>query len=409
MPGLQDISDTLRLRLEEVGTADIAIGLTGDGRQQGPESLQAVATAVESVAAVKKAVVFHAGTAAGESNDRVSFVSVASFTGDDARTALVSPVSQYRALLEAAAGLRSRVCVVLSSDPGHLTSGEMQALIEQVLSSHADLVVAHYAERKIDTLMNRGLVYPLTRALYGKRLRFPMAGDFALSNSFAETLQAIAATPQGAATRLISLEAIRGGLDIAQARFGPRRLSTTEAASDPRTLLSDVAGALFLDMDRNAARWQRTRGSTSVPLIGTAPAQAPEGDTPTQVDGLIATFRLAYRSLMDVWSLLLPPGTMVELRRLTVDDSGAFRLPDRTWARIVYDFALGYRLRLISRDHLLGAMTPLYLAWVATHVLELQTAARDDVERRLEQLCGVFETEMPYLISRWRWPDRFNP
>jgi len=28
---------------------------------------------------------------------------------------------------------------------------------------------------------------------------------------------------------------------------------------------------------------------------------------------------------------------------------------------------------------------------------------------RIERLCEVFEAEKPYLISRWRWPDRFAP
>jgi len=27
----------------------------------------------------------------------------------------------------------------------------------------------------------------------------------------------------------------------------------------------------------------------------------------------------------------------------------------------------------------------------------------------LERLCTAFENGKPYLLSRWRWPDRFNP
>ncbi|MGH9628009.1 MAG: hypothetical protein ACRD7E_06670 [Bryobacteraceae bacterium] len=359
MPALQDISNTFRLRLEQLGTADVAIGLTADEKLYGPESLQAVAAAIGSVPAIQKAVVFHTGTVSIDSNERVSFVSVPSSAADGMRSALIPPISYYRALFEAADGLQCRACAALSSDPAHLSSDEMQALIKPVLSSNADMVVAQYAERKLDALMNRSILYPLARALYGKRLRFPMAGDFAVSPKFVQMLQAIAATPQGADTRLMSLEAIRRDLDIAQATFGPRRLSPVESAPDPSTVLSQVAGSLFLDIERNAAHWQRTRGSRPVPVIGTAPALLQEDDTPTQVDGLIETFRLAYRNLMEVWPLLLPPGTLVELRRLTTTELDRFRLPDRTWVRIVYDFALGYRIRVISRDHLLGAMTPL--------------------------------------------------
>jgi hypothetical protein len=75
----------------------------------------------------------------------------------------------------------------------------------------------------------------------------------------------------------------------------------------------------------------------------------------------------------------------------------------------VFDFALGYRLRTMNRDHLLRAFTPLYLAWAASFATEMQEARADEAERRLEALCLAFEAEKPYLISRWRWPDRFNP
>ena len=31
------------------------------------------------------------------------------------------------------------------------------------------------------------------------------------------------------------------------------------------------------------------------------------------------------------------------------------------------------------------------------------------IEASLERLGRVFEAEKPYLISQWRWPERFKP
>jgi len=39
----------------------------------------------------------------------------------------------------------------------------------------------------------------------------------------------------------------------------------------------------------------------------------------------------------------------------------------------------------------------------------MSAAPSQDVERRVQQLSMVYEAQKPYLISRWRWPDRFNP
>jgi hypothetical protein len=52
-------------------------------------------------------------------------------------------------------------------------------------------------------------------------------------------------------------------------------------------------------------------------------------------------------------------------------------------------------------------MTPLYLGWVGSRVLEVEGMATTGA--RQEQLERTFEQNKPYLVQRWRWPDRFNP
>jgi hypothetical protein len=84
-------------------------------------------------------------------------------------------------------------------------------------------------------------------------------------------------------------------------------------------------------------------------------------------------------------------------------------MPDELWVRIVYDFALAHRLRTMNRGHLMGALTPLYLGWVASYAQEVATLSPFAAEQRFEQLARSYEEGKPYLVSRWRWPDRFNP
>ena len=126
---------------------------------------------------------------------------------------------------------------------------------------------------------------------------------------------------------------------------------------------------------------------------------------------MLDSFRNAYTNLHEIWSLILPPNSLLGLKRLSLTPPATFRMPDALWARIVYDFTLAWRLRTINRGHLLGALTPLYLAWVASHLL--LTSAADpghmEPERHIQELAKVFETDKAYLVSRWRWPDRFNP
>jgi hypothetical protein len=170
-----------------------------------------------------------------------------------------------------------------------------------------------------------------------------------------------------------------------------------------------VLGSLFLDIERHAAFWQRVTRSQAVPTLGPAlPLVEEDGGSP-DVQPLIESFRLAYRNLQDIWGLVLPPATLLDMKRLVMTSVADFRLPDELWTRIIYDFALGHRLRTINRDHLMGALTPAYLAWVASYALEVRDASASVVEQRLERLCQAYEAQKPYLLRRWRWPDRFNP
>jgi hypothetical protein len=130
-------------------------------------------------------------------------------------------------------------------------------------------------------------------------------------------------------------------------------------------------------------------------------------DAATEIAPMLQTFRLACINLQEIWSLVLPPNSLLGIKRLSAAEGTVFRMSDNLWARIVYDFLLAYRLRTLNRGHLLGALIPLYLAWVASHFNI--SASGIDPERHIEDLAAAFEAEKPYLVSRWRWPDRFNP
>ena len=174
------------------------------------------------------------------------------------------------------------------------------------------------------------------------------------------------------------------------------------------SLVAQVLGPIFLEMDRNAACWQRARGSIPVPVRGEY--QPPSQETGTlDLNRMVETFRLGVRDLQEIWSLVLPPATLFEIRKVSRSTAEQVNMPDELWARIVYDFALAHRLRTINRDHLLRSMTPLYLAWVLSYARGLETAGATTVEQRIERLSLAYEAAKPYLISRWRWPDRFNP
>jgi glucosylglycerate synthase len=298
-------------------------------------------------------------------------------------------------------------CLLLGADSQSLAPEAIRVLADEVLSSTVDLAVPRYRLGPREGLVNSAILYPVTRALYGTRTRFPLAIDLGLSVRMAERLAAVAqsftASGQSDAILWPVAEAAAVNWTISEVEAGTRTLPQPPSI-DLNALLAQIAGSLFADINAKASFWQRVRTlQPGRPIsMNTAPADAWPDVTP-----MLEAFRLAYSNLAEIWALVLPPNTLLGLKHLSLLPSTSFRMSDALWTRIVYDFILAYRLHTINRGHLLGALTPLYLAWVASHIILAGSGVPP--EQHIEEQAVTFESDKAYLVSRWRWPDRFNP
>jgi glucosylglycerate synthase len=325
---------------------------------------------------------------------------------------LLARAQILRLIFESAASLGVEALAVIDADLTTLEPDGLGRLLRPVLEHGADFVGPYYARPRFAGAITSSIVYPFTRALYGRRLRFPAGGDFACSSRFGQTC---AAQPvwSGDGGRIATdlwlvHRALTGGFKLSQAVIGTRSGSAADEDAELSAVLTRVLGTLFGEAERNVPIWQKIRTSEPVPLVGT-PAGADLGGLTIDLKQTVDAFRLGLEHLVPVWELVLPPTTRHELKKLARRSDDDFRLPDALWARIVYDFAIAFHARVMSREHLLSAFAPLYLGWFGSHVAEMADADVARSERRVEELCLRFEAEKPYLISRWRWPDRFNP
>ncbi|MGA3049764.1 MAG: hypothetical protein ABSD67_24385 [Terracidiphilus sp.] len=301
----------------------------------------------------------------------------------------------------------ARAILVLGAGAASLRPSVLRELANAVIAASTDLAIPCYDLPPHAGLANSAILYPLTRALFASRARFPLAIDLGLSLRMAERLavagQRFTTANQGTALLWPANEAAVAGFVVNEFSVGPREIPQP-AESDINAILASVTGSLFSDIDAKAAFWQRPR---QVPPARYPVHQAPTADAAPDIGSMLDAFHLAYANLQEIWSLVLPPNSLLGLKRLSATNAATFRMPDGLWVRIVFDFLLAYRLRTINRGHLLGALIPLYLAWVASHFNI--TASGTAPERHIEAVAATFEADKPYLVSRWRWPDRFNP
>ena len=316
----------------------------------------------------------------------------------------------YQSVFAAAEKLQARGCCIIASKLEAMTPPWALRLAQPLFDGQFDLVLPHYAHGKFEGLLNASIVAPTIRALYGKRINNPMGPDLGVSRRLFQKMLAAKAGRDSGANRIHPLAsltptALCQNLQITEVHLGTRSYPPTDW-TNMSSVLADVLTPIFLDMERNATYWQRTRFSAPVSAIGEhTPSDQDIGTV--DIRPMIESFELGNRELQEIWSLVLPPSTLFELRKVSRLPLEQFRMPDELWVKIVFDFALAHRLRTISRDHLLKSLTPLYLGWVASYANDLRVSGAP--ERRLERLSLAYEAGKSHLVSRWRWPDRFNP
>ena len=112
-------------------------------------------------------------------------------------------------------------------------------------------------------------------------------------------------------------------------------------------------------------------------------------------------FVTAVAELEPVFRSILSETTLLELQRIAALELDAFRYPANVWAKTVFEFAASYHKSVISRDHTIQALVPLYRGRALTFLLENQDASADGVEKNVESLCAEFERSKPYLLEMW--------
>jgi glucosylglycerate synthase len=316
--------------------------------------------------------------------------------------------SAFRLIFQMASMLGARGCVVIDSDLRSITPEWIDLLLRPVLNAGFDFTAPFYHRHKYDGTITNSIVYPLTRALYGLRVRQPIGGDFGLSSRMLNRYLS-RRDWQGDAARYgidiwMTTIAIAEGYRVCQSFLGAKLHDAKDPGTDLSEMLHQVVGSVFTLMQEYESVWKSTSSSRDVDLFG---FRFGVGLDPIEVNTsrMLGVFHRATRELREVWALALQPETLKELGKASADLDGdsrdGFHLDDELWVRVVMDFAVAWRERPTERSHLLRSLTSLYLARVASFVLETRDLLSDQVEERIERLCATFERLKPYLKANW--------
>lgn len=312
--------------------------------------------------------------------------------------------SAFRAIFELAGALDAKACAVVDSDLRSITPEWIELLLKPILGGGFDYVAPLYRRHKYDGTITNSVIYPLTRTLYGQRVRQPIGGDFGFSGELARFYLGKDVWQSDVARFGIDIwmttTAIANGYRICQSYLGAKIHDPKDPGADLSAMLCQVVGATFDLMEEYSGVWAGIEESRPVPTFGFDYAVGLE-PVAVNVERMIDRYALGVKELGTLWSQVLPPPLIAQLARLVQSDSSHFYLPDELWVETVLHFALAAHRKKMNREHLLKCLTPIYIGRTASFVMQSRDSGSDEVEESIEGLCRLYEAIKPDLRAQW--------
>lgn len=394
--------------IEEIGSADILVGIPSFRNADTISYVvqQAALGMVRHFPGMKPVLV----NSDGGSEDRTRDVVLATHVPEQVRK-IVTPYrgiagkgSAFKTIFEIAARLGVKICVVVDSDLRSITPEWIKYLGGPVLEGRYDYVTPHYLRYKYDGTITNSLAYPLTRALYGKRVRQPIGGDFGFSGKLASVY---------AERDVWETDIARFGIDIwmstlalneqfrvCQACMGLKLHNNKDPGSDLGAMFRQVAGTMFSLMKQYEDNWMEIEGSVPCPVFGAECKDEPDV-VEVSFENLLDHFRKGYEEYCDIWELVLRKENFVQLQRSAFCPESEFEVPSGLWVRSVFDFAIATNFGPIETAELIDSLMPIYCGRTAHFARKTEHMTSFEAEIEVERTAETFEALKDYLRYYW--------
>jgi glycosyltransferase involved in cell wall biosynthesis len=314
--------------------------------------------------------------------------------------------NNLRNLFAKAVELSAKAVMVLDADLKSITPLWIRNLGEPLFDEY-HFVSPLYVRHKYDGTITNNLAYPLTRALYGRRVRQPIGGDYGFSGELARVYAKPDVWDDAIAEFGIDIwmttTALRNRMAVIQSFMGrPKIHKSKDLVAVIDDLFSDVVITIFELMCRYESFWKDVKWSRPTAVFGFGMGEL-EMPPPVEADINLLSDKFG-KGLSEHWDLykaILHIENINKIEEVASLPSECFEFPTGLWAKVLYDFAIAYKIREVPRDDLVAALVALHYGKTLSYVLETQAMNTQQVEEFIEDQCVQFEKTKSYLLERW--------
>ena len=312
--------------------------------------------------------------------------------------------SAFRTIFKTAVELGAMACCVVDADLRSITPEWVELLLAPVLNEGFDFVAPLYMRHKYDGTITNSIIYPFTRALYGKKIRQPIGGEFGFSGKLAEFYLTQDVWNTDIARFGIDIwmttEAVAGGFKVCQSYLGAKIHDPKDPGSDLSDMFVQVVGSFMALTEKHYQQWKLVRVPEDIPTFG---FKYSVGVVPVHVniERMIKNFELGAENLQDVWKEFLSAGVVGSVKEISKLGEKNFNFPKELWTSIIYDCMLAFHHKKISADHLMKSLIPLYYGRTASFFIEMRDKTDEESEEAVEDLCREYERQKHLLTENW--------
>ncbi len=314
--------------------------------------------------------------------------------------------NNFRNLFQKVVDLKAKAVAVVDADLKSITPEWIKHLAEPLFSDFS-FVAPLYVRHKYDGTITNGIAYPLSRALYGRRVRQPIGGDFGFGGDLAKVYLKSSIWDEAIANFGIDIWmttlALNQEIQVCQSFMGrPKIHRPKDPGADLGPMFRQVVGTIFFMMKHFKSFWVNVKYSKPTSIYGFGLGDV---EMPPKVDvdsaKLFQKFHNGFDQYTEVWEKVLSRDVYKKLLEMKDMKDRVFTFPTDLWARILYDLAIGYRDTLCDLDLMMNSLIPLYFGRTFSFIKRTKRMSTRQAEEAIEEDCMTFEMTKPYLVRRW--------
>jgi hypothetical protein len=314
--------------------------------------------------------------------------------------------NNIRNLVKKSCELGAQAAIVVDADLKSITPRWIKNLGEPLFEDFG-FVAPLYVRHKYDGTITNNIAYPMTRSIYGRRVRQPIGGDFGFSGELADIyLGQNDWTPAVAEFGIdiwMTTTAVCHDIPICQSFMGrPKVHKPKDPGESLGPMFLQVVGTIFDIMSRKVAFWKEVRWSkpTAIFGFGLGEMEMPPAVN-VNLERLYDKFQAGFESHGTFWQEILSSNIEKKLFEVKRMDLANFEFPANLWAEILVDFAVAYNNSAYETEKIMQSLIPLYFGRTCSFVIQLEPMTIQQAEEVIEDQCIVFEQTKPYLLKKW--------